>query len=538
MADTNTDTNTSPLQHHCGQSLAGSDATSPPSSGVDDDNIDDISPLRPSTPRALPSTTTAPPMRPSSPTPRPVAGEDRAGPVGVNAEHGTATGSKQELEEDPVQYDPVSNISRDPGSGGSRPTRGVGWIRDEREVLCAVYVEATLNSEVGTDQRMETFKSDYCGRFRARLPDSLPQVERRRARATMAIDKKLKYNIFPMVESFKDLYLSVLNVKRTGNPTPSYLINATVAKHNGLSPYEGFQAEVVATLKCPALPYWRILRRLDRFSGAATVAALRASHRPSSPHGAAGAELCDEDPVDGLTDKDEDMSMGSSSSTYARGRQQRERSVFQQRPVGNKAAKASSRMEATLQRKAVANTVALNSLARSAAHRAKIAFWSSPAAANSDEGRQWWAREMRRRLQDADGYPAADSNAPTADEEAALQGIFEATTSAADAASPRSNGGGRGRGRGGFVGGERGARRGGGRCAAVVARGGRGGRSRGRGRGRGARLGRSERSSGRASSDDEEEETVSESDDDSADALPPLRLERTRAASRTTSPPP
>jgi len=458
MADTNTDTNASPLQHHCGQSLAGSDATPPPSSGLDDDNIDDSSAVRPSTPRAHPSTTTAPPMRPSSPTPRPVAGDDRAGPVGVNAEHGTATGA----------------------------TRGVGWIRDEREVLCAVYVEATLNSEVGTDQRMETFKSDYCGRFRARLPDSLPQVERRRARSTMAIDKELKYNIFPMVESFKNLYMSVLNAKLTGNPTPSDLINATVAKHNGLSPYEGFKAEVVATLKCAALPYWRILRRLDRFSGAATVAAMRASHRPSSPHGAAGAELCDEDPLDGLTDEEEDVSMGPSSSTYARGRQQRKRSVFQQRPVGNKAAKASSRMEATLQREAVANTVALNSLARSAADRAEIAFWSSPAAANSDEGREWWAREMRRRLQDADGHPAANSNAPDADEEAEFQGRPDATTSAADAASPRSNRGGRGRGSGGFVGGERGAGRGGGRCAAGVARGGRGGRNRGRGRGRGA----------------------------------------------------
>jgi len=289
-------------------------------------------------------------MRPFSPTPRPVAGDDRAGPVGVEAELGTATGSEQELKEDPVQYDPVSNISRDPGSGGSRPTRGVRWIRDEREVLCAVYVEATLKSEVGTDQRMETFKSDYCGSFRARLPDSLPQVERRRAQSTMAIDKELKYNIFPVVESFKNLYMSVLNAKLTGNPTPSELINGTVAKHNGLRPYEGFKAEVVATLRCPALPYWRILRRLDRFSGAAPVAAMRASHRPSSPHGAAGAELWDEDPLDGLTDEDEDVSMGPSSSMYARGRQKRKRSVFQQRPVGNKAAKASSRMEATLQR--------------------------------------------------------------------------------------------------------------------------------------------------------------------------------------------
>jgi len=97
-------------------------------------------------------------------------------------------------------------------------------------VLCGVYVEATLNSELGTDQRMETFKSDYCGRFRARLPDSLPHVDRRRARLTLAIDKELKYNIFFMVESFKNMYMSVLNAKLTGNPTPADIINATVPK--------------------------------------------------------------------------------------------------------------------------------------------------------------------------------------------------------------------------------------------------------------------------------------------------------------------
>ena len=326
-------------------------------------------------------------MRPSSPTPPPVAGDDRAGPVGVNPEHGSATRPKRELEEDPVQYDLFFNLARDPGTGRSRPTRGVGWIRDECEVLCALYVEATLNSEVGTDQRMETFKSDYCGRSRAMLPDSPPQVERRRACSTMAIEKELKYNIFPMVESFKKLYISVLNVKLTGDPTPSDLINATVTQHDGLIPYDGFKAEVFATLKCPALPYWRILRRLDRSSGAATVAAMRASHRPPSPHGASGAELFDEDPLDALIDEEEDASMGPSSSTYARGRKQRKRSVFQERPVGNKATKAFSCTEATLQREAVANTVALNSLARSAADRAEIAFWSSSAAANSDEGR-------------------------------------------------------------------------------------------------------------------------------------------------------
>ena len=121
--------------------------------------------------------------------------------------------------------------------------------------------------------------------------------------------------------------------------------------------------------------------------------------------------------MDGLSDEDEDPSIGPSSSTYARGRQQRKTSVFHERPVGNKAAKTAFRMEATLQREAISNTVALNALARSAADRADIVFWSSPAAVNSVEGRQRWEREMRRRLHAADGRapPAANANAPDHD---------------------------------------------------------------------------------------------------------------------------
>ena len=102
---------------------------------------------------------------------------------------------------------------------------------------------------VGADQRMETFKSDYCGRSHARLPESLPQMERTRARSMMSIDKKLYENISPMLESFRTLHMSILNAKLTGNPMQMYLISATVAKEKGLSPYEGFKAEVVRTLK-------------------------------------------------------------------------------------------------------------------------------------------------------------------------------------------------------------------------------------------------------------------------------------------------
>jgi len=236
--------------------------------------------------------------------------------------------------------------------------------------------------------------------------------------------------------------------------------------------------------------------------------------------------------------------MRPSSSTYACGQKKRKRSVFQERTVGNKVAKASSRREPTLQREAVTNTVALSPLARSAADRADIAFCSSPAAANSDESRERWARDNSCRLQGNDGPLAANANAPDPVVEAGVQDRLNATTAAADAASTWGNGGGRGRGRGALVVGERGAGRGGGRYAAEFARGGRGGHIRQRGCGREARPGRGGRNRRRASSNDEEKGTVSESDDDSADAtdsadaLPPPRQESTCTGSRTKSLPP
>jgi len=116
-----------------------------------------------------------------------------AGAVLPAAEPSDKDGAGHAEEEEPQRGTPPSE------NNGGAGTRGVSWTRDEREVLRAVYVEATLNAEVGTDQRMEVFKSDYCNLFRERFPDSMPQVARRRGRSTPAIDKELTYNIFPMV---------------------------------------------------------------------------------------------------------------------------------------------------------------------------------------------------------------------------------------------------------------------------------------------------------------------------------------------------
>jgi len=108
---------------------------------------------------------------------------------------------------------------------------------------------------------------------------------------------------------------------------------------------------------------------------------------------------CEDPPSPGVMgDLDDDDGDGNAclSSTFTRGQR-----LFQERPMGNKAAKATSRAKAHLIQEAAANTAALDSLAASAAQRTALAFWSTQEASNSSEGRKWWANEERSRLQEA-----------------------------------------------------------------------------------------------------------------------------------------
>ena len=156
--------------------------------------------------------------------------------------------------------------------------------------------------------------------------------------------------------------MAVLRYKLTGNPSPADVCNASLAKYYGMSPYEGFKPEVVAKLDDQPLRLWNVLKKLDRFSGAATMEALGGLRRlaPDS------AEEKDEE---------EDLFNVPTSSTYARARNQRRQSGFQERPIGTEAAKACSRIEAALQRESAAHKTALNSIAQSAAERSTAAFW-------------------------------------------------------------------------------------------------------------------------------------------------------------------
>jgi len=117
MADTGT--NPSSPHQHSGQSMAHSNTPPPQSSHLGiaalpgeggGGDLDEILPVH---------TATLPPPPNSS--------GDHDGPVSGYAEHRTRPEHVRAF----VRQDPLADTTRTTGTKGSRPTRGVGWIREE-----------------------------------------------------------------------------------------------------------------------------------------------------------------------------------------------------------------------------------------------------------------------------------------------------------------------------------------------------------------------------------------------------------------------
>jgi len=196
-----------------------------------------------------------------------------------------------------------------------RGTCGVSWIDAERNVLEAVFQEATLNALIGVHQTIDTFYDDVADRLRRRLPDNTHQVGRRWARSNPAIMEEPRYGIVPAVQCFKDCYLAVLRLKMTGHPSPEQLFNAAKARYNGLNPYDGLNLAVAGKLSGPPLRNLRILKELDKFSGGATIAAVRVT---AAAQGVLAADHADADPLafsGGAEAEDRDEGNGKSGSS-------------------------------------------------------------------------------------------------------------------------------------------------------------------------------------------------------------------------------
>ncbi|GAB0490473.1 hypothetical protein MMPV_001710 [Pyropia vietnamensis] len=305
----------------------------------------------------------------------------------------------------------------------TRKGRGLSWTEEERRVLCRAVLDATMDPRRGTSQRGEEYWGTVEERFRAQLPTTMRDYEKRLQRSNQALQKEFKYNIRPQVNKLNESYVAVLHRKLTGAPTEEQLILAAVAHYNGCDPYDGIRGTNPDATKCDWVGCWRILRTCDKFSAAAGEAAVRARARAT---GATTARVA----AEGHDSEEDDPVLGLRKRVGG----------FQERPIGNKAAKAAFRHDAELQREARANTAALRAIAKSAEDRSNIAFWSSPAAARLPEADQWYRMEARRRLAaaSAEAETAADAAVGAAPLPPVLATVPRATPRTTSTAAPRS----------------------------------------------------------------------------------------------------
>jgi len=116
------------------------------------------------------------------------------------------------------------------------------------------------------------------------------------------------------------------------------------------------------------------MRKLDKLSGASGAAATAAAVRSRRPLLDGGVE---------------DISDDDSSSTVGR-----RRGLFQERPIGTKAAKAAASTDIAIQREAATMAAALKSLSETAIERAGIDLWKAKDVRETGKAEKWCKNEM------------------------------------------------------------------------------------------------------------------------------------------------
>jgi len=150
--------------------------------------------------------------------------------------------------------------------------------------LCKAYLSMSLDPVKGADQSRPTFWTSVVTAWKGLLAGR-PGVRRRTQRGFGGVQKQWD-KIRRGVSEFGSHYLAVKRLSLTGNPSDEVLISAAVARFCGLNIYEAMRKDRASdkvkgkTTKpkakqttCPWVPCWRVLRHVDRFSGAAGAAA-------------------------------------------------------------------------------------------------------------------------------------------------------------------------------------------------------------------------------------------------------------------------
>ncbi|KAK1858599.1 hypothetical protein I4F81_001200 [Pyropia yezoensis] len=288
--------------------------------------------------------------------------------------------------------------------------------------MCLAYKDNAQEPIAGTDQAGRTSWSAVAADYRWRrskvpLPTRQGVFVPRTYPTTSAVTKEMRDHVAKRVQRLASSFAAVDRACLTGNITAAQRELDAAAHFESRNMYDAIRGDVneqqeaadlhVDKRAATWLSSWRILKDMDKFSGAAGSAAHRRRGRRAgratgrarssdrgggAARGGGGREgggrvaepsvvepsLGDDGVIDGV---DEDWPAG-----------------LQPRPAGTKAVKALRAADLSAAREAEATRAALNRMARVAEHGADIAFRGGPEVRRTKEAAQWRRLEMRRRL--------------------------------------------------------------------------------------------------------------------------------------------
>ncbi|KAK1864979.1 hypothetical protein I4F81_007515 [Pyropia yezoensis] len=259
----------------------------------------------------------------------------------------------------------------------------MGWTDTERVVLSRAALKIMSDAVTGTDQSGKVFYGRVADTFREDISHIIPGTPKR---STSAITKAFRDNISKQAQRFASSWSYIKHAQLTGNPGEEDLIRGAVAHYNGKRDwYAAVRGAVDVNNKpvegkCRILPCWRVLRTVDKYSGAA--------------YDMAAGKLGDDDFL--LDDAGQPI-LGKRDGSVL---------DFQGPPGGTKAAKTTRAAAAALMRECSVNTKALTSIGETAKMRMQVAFMSDPAIRDTTEGRRFHENLLNRIMEQRDAEEA------------------------------------------------------------------------------------------------------------------------------------
>lgn len=256
-------------------------------------------------------------------------------------------------------------------------------------VLCGAFLKISQDPVTGTEQYGKVFYARVADTFRE---DLLAKGDHFPKRTTSAITKEFRDNISKQAQRFASSWSYIKHAKLTGNPTEEDLIRGATAHYLGKKDWyaairgavNANGSPIVDTVRI--LPCWRVLRVLDKYSGAAYDMAT----------GTAADDV--------FILNDEGQPILSKRGVGA---------DFQGPPGGTKARKAAISTSIALVRECAANTKAMQSIGETARLRLQVAYMSDPSIRDTEEGRRFHANLLKQIMLQSDAEAARSGAGPS-----------------------------------------------------------------------------------------------------------------------------